>query len=251
MTPPDACDLLTIGHSNLPADRFVTLLRNAGVTTVADVRSVPFSRRFPWFSGKALAERLMREGIAYMPLGEGLGGRPRPEALLRWRRRLRRHGEDPGISRRPRPRDRRHALHPPVPDVRGTRAARLPPLPAGEPRARRARSEALSYPRRRHDRAACGDRGSPAQARGRRRRGLVWRSRGPPCRGLSPARRQDGSAREAVNCAESIPRRWPRSRRPRTVTSGSAAALARGEVPGFPERVPLDGTHLAVYRASC
>jgi len=81
MTPPDACDLLTIGHSNLPADRFVTLLRNAGVTTVADVRSVPFSRRFPWFSGKALAERLMREGIAYMPLGEGLGGRPRDPKL--------------------------------------------------------------------------------------------------------------------------------------------------------------------------
>ena len=81
MTPPEACDLLTIGHSNLPADRFVALLQNAGVAVVADVRSVPFSRRFPWFSGKALAERLMREGIAYIPLGEGLGGRPRDPKL--------------------------------------------------------------------------------------------------------------------------------------------------------------------------
>jgi uncharacterized protein (DUF488 family) len=81
MTPSDACDLLTIGHSNLPADRFVALLQNAGVALVADVRSVPFSRRFPWFSGKALAERLMCEGIAYVPLGEGLGGRPRDPKL--------------------------------------------------------------------------------------------------------------------------------------------------------------------------
>ena len=77
MTPAAAFDLLTIGHSNQPADRFIGLLRNAGVTTVADVRSVPFSRRFPWFSAKALAERLAREGIAFLPLGDALGGRPR------------------------------------------------------------------------------------------------------------------------------------------------------------------------------
>jgi len=51
-------DLLTIGHSNLQAERFMALLTSAGVTAVADVRSVPFSRWCPWFSGKALAERL-------------------------------------------------------------------------------------------------------------------------------------------------------------------------------------------------
>jgi len=37
-------DLLTIGHSNLPADAFAALLQGAGVTAIADVRSVPFSR---------------------------------------------------------------------------------------------------------------------------------------------------------------------------------------------------------------
>ena len=81
MTPAAAFDLLTIGHSNQPADRFIALLRNAGVTAVADVRSVPFSRRFPWFSAKALAERLAHEGIAYLPLGDALGGRPRDPEL--------------------------------------------------------------------------------------------------------------------------------------------------------------------------
>jgi uncharacterized protein (DUF488 family) len=76
MTTPGACDLLTIGHSNHSADRFVALLTSAGVTAVADVRSVPSSRWCPWFSGRALAERLARESIAYLALGDALGGRP-------------------------------------------------------------------------------------------------------------------------------------------------------------------------------
>jgi uncharacterized protein (DUF488 family) len=81
MIPPGVCDLLTIGHSNLPADRFVALLQNADVAVVADLRSVPFSRRFPWFSGKALAARLTREGVSYIALGDVLGGRPRDPKL--------------------------------------------------------------------------------------------------------------------------------------------------------------------------
>ena len=76
-------DLLTIGHSNFPAERFMALLTSAGVTAIADVRSVPFSRRCPWFSGKALAERLAGERIAYIALGDALGGRPRDPMLYR------------------------------------------------------------------------------------------------------------------------------------------------------------------------
>jgi len=76
-------DLFTIGHSNLPADRFVGLLKSHGVTLVADVRSVPLSRRFPWFSARTLAERLQGQGIAYVGMGETLGGRPADLALYR------------------------------------------------------------------------------------------------------------------------------------------------------------------------
>jgi uncharacterized protein (DUF488 family) len=83
MTHSGACDLLTIGHSNLSADRFMALLRGARVTAVADVRSIPFSRWCPWFSAKALAQRLAGEGIAYIALGEQLGGRPRDPKLYR------------------------------------------------------------------------------------------------------------------------------------------------------------------------
>jgi uncharacterized protein (DUF488 family) len=74
-------DLLTIGHSNLPAERFMTLVQDAGVTAIADVRSVPFSRRFPWFSGPKLAAHLQGAEIAYLPYGDALGGRPRDPAL--------------------------------------------------------------------------------------------------------------------------------------------------------------------------
>jgi uncharacterized protein (DUF488 family) len=83
MTRSAACDLLTIGHSNLTADRFVALLKHAGVSAIVDVRSVPFSRWCPWFSGKALAQRLAGEAITYIALGDALGGRPRDPRLYR------------------------------------------------------------------------------------------------------------------------------------------------------------------------
>jgi uncharacterized protein (DUF488 family) len=81
MTPLTSFDLLTIGHSNLAAGHFDALLRNAGVNGLADVRSVPFSRRFPWFSAKSLASRMHSAGIAYFPYGAALGGRPKDPAL--------------------------------------------------------------------------------------------------------------------------------------------------------------------------
>ncbi len=78
-----AFDLFSIGHSNIPAERFIALQRGAGVTAIADVRSSPFSRFCPWFSAKNLAPLLAEAGIAYSPYGTALGGRPRDPALYR------------------------------------------------------------------------------------------------------------------------------------------------------------------------
>jgi uncharacterized protein (DUF488 family) len=74
-------DLLTIGHSNITADRFIGLLRGAGADAIADVRSTPASRFCPWFSGRNLAARLQQEGMVYAAFGDTLGGRPRDAAL--------------------------------------------------------------------------------------------------------------------------------------------------------------------------
>jgi len=68
----------SVGHSNLRADDFAALLREAGIAAVADVRRQPASRRFPWFSKRALAVSLEEAGVTYLWLGDGLGGRMQP-----------------------------------------------------------------------------------------------------------------------------------------------------------------------------
>ena len=68
--------VLTVGHSNHPLETFVSLLQQHGVTTLADVRSAPYSRFNPQFNRKALDAALQAYGIAYLFLGHALGGRP-------------------------------------------------------------------------------------------------------------------------------------------------------------------------------
>jgi hypothetical protein len=75
-------EVLSIGHSTLAYDRFLALLRQAGVTAIADVRSVPYSRRNPQFNRETLKDALLRDGIAYVSLGEQVGGRPKGEAFF-------------------------------------------------------------------------------------------------------------------------------------------------------------------------
>ena len=66
----------TIGHSNHPIARFVDLLKAGGVEAVVDVRSTPYSRRFPQFGRERLAQSLSAAGILYRYEGAALGGKP-------------------------------------------------------------------------------------------------------------------------------------------------------------------------------
>jgi uncharacterized protein (DUF488 family) len=68
--------LYSIGHSNHDFAHFVGLLRQAGVSAVTDVRSSPYSRRLPQYSREVLEQALREHGIAYVFLGDLLGGRP-------------------------------------------------------------------------------------------------------------------------------------------------------------------------------
>ena len=70
----------TIGHSNHPIGRFVDLLKSGGVEAVVDVRSTPYSRRFPQFGRERLAQTLSAAGILYRYEGAALGGKPKDGA---------------------------------------------------------------------------------------------------------------------------------------------------------------------------
>lgn len=61
----------------------MAMLRAAGANAIADVRTAPVSRFFPWFSAKNLSVLLAREGMSYLPYGKELGGRPRDQSLYR------------------------------------------------------------------------------------------------------------------------------------------------------------------------
>jgi uncharacterized protein (DUF488 family) len=65
----------TIGHSNHPIQRFVDLLTAGGVKLLVDVRSLPWSRRFPHFGKERLEKSLADAGIAYVH-ESALGGKP-------------------------------------------------------------------------------------------------------------------------------------------------------------------------------
>lgn len=73
--------LLSVGHSNHEWSAFLALLRGAGVAAVADVRSSPYSGRYPYFNKEPLKNGLRDCGIRYAFLGDLLGGRPSSPAL--------------------------------------------------------------------------------------------------------------------------------------------------------------------------
>ena len=64
----------SVGHSTRPTDVFVGMLREAGVTRLADVRRIPRSARHPQFNADRLAQSLAEAGIDYRHL-VALGGR--------------------------------------------------------------------------------------------------------------------------------------------------------------------------------
>jgi len=75
--------IFTIGHSNLPLESFIALLKQHNISTVVDVRSQPFSSYNPQFNQGNLANRLELNSINYKFLGDKLGGNLRHTKHLR------------------------------------------------------------------------------------------------------------------------------------------------------------------------
>jgi len=69
--------IYTIGHSTRTLDDFLALLHAHRIGQLADVRTVPKSRRHPHFAGEALARTLPEAGVAYRHVA-ALGGLRKP-----------------------------------------------------------------------------------------------------------------------------------------------------------------------------
>jgi uncharacterized protein (DUF488 family) len=77
--------LYTIGHSSLAVDEFLGVLRDNGVKWIADVRSSPYSGRFPDYNRAALASLLGESGIRYLFVGDKVGGKPPAHLAEQWK----------------------------------------------------------------------------------------------------------------------------------------------------------------------
>jgi uncharacterized protein (DUF488 family) len=68
----------TIGHSTRRIEDFIAALEANGIKLLADVRSLPGSKRYPQFNKEALADSLGKADIHYEHFPE-LGGRRKPK----------------------------------------------------------------------------------------------------------------------------------------------------------------------------
>lgn len=69
--------VLSIGHGLRSGSEFLALLEKFRVDTLVDVRSIPYSKRNPFFRREHLATALKASGMQYLFLGDQLGGRPK------------------------------------------------------------------------------------------------------------------------------------------------------------------------------
>lgn len=67
--------MYTIAYATKPLEIYLAQLKAHGVTVVADIRSVPYSRVFHDYHREALQAALREVGIRYVYLGEELGPR--------------------------------------------------------------------------------------------------------------------------------------------------------------------------------
>ena len=74
MKNPDEHIIYTIGHSTHTFDDFLDMLQSFNIETVADICSLPGSRKFPQFNKENLEISLKSNGINYLHLID-LGGR--------------------------------------------------------------------------------------------------------------------------------------------------------------------------------
>lgn len=86
-TKPKPLTVYTIGHSTRDLPAFINLLRSHGIKQLADIRTIPRSRRNPQYNLESLALDLPAAGIRYAHFADlgGLRHARRDSINLGWR----------------------------------------------------------------------------------------------------------------------------------------------------------------------
>ncbi len=87
MSMPGKHTIYSIGHSTHSLADFMAMLQSFGIKTLADIRRLPGSRKFPQFDRENLERTLAENGIRYLYL-QDLGGRRKEQKdskNTRWR----------------------------------------------------------------------------------------------------------------------------------------------------------------------
>lgn len=73
--------IYTVGHSTMPVDDFIKLIKMHDIDCIVDVRSTPYSQYAPQFNQAEIIYALKKAGVAYIYMGKELGAR-RDDATL-------------------------------------------------------------------------------------------------------------------------------------------------------------------------
>ena len=67
--------LYTVGHSTHDINFFISILEKFHINALVDVRSVPYSKFSNQFNQEYISEKLKKNGIYYIFMGDLLGAR--------------------------------------------------------------------------------------------------------------------------------------------------------------------------------
>lgn len=74
--------IYTIGYASKELGDFVQLVKDRGISTIVDVRSVPYSKRHPDFNKESLGTKCAKRDVRYIYLGHLLGARQTDSELI-------------------------------------------------------------------------------------------------------------------------------------------------------------------------
>lgn len=74
--------IYTVGHSNHTIDYFIEIIKEFGIDTIVEIRSVPNSKYLKHFNKSNLINELSKHNIKYLDMSKYLGGRPEDKSVL-------------------------------------------------------------------------------------------------------------------------------------------------------------------------